>query len=191
MQLVIQALVISGYGLTPLSLVTVAASAFAVLFNLLRRFFNMPGHRNRKRLQLLSSKSSLVTIYHSDLLNAADQGASSRTAAAGVGPGKAIEMAALHGTAPFAAGTGVSDVAAASFRIATPVDYAGNTMPASTATAVPGSPSRSKTDLPNTFNSFYVCADVALQPARRFAPSLFCTPTRCRPAAVARARQPG
>ena len=55
-QLVIQILVISGYGVSPLTIVTLSASVFAVLFNLLQRFFYILGHRSRQRLQQSSKR---------------------------------------------------------------------------------------------------------------------------------------
>jgi len=65
-QLAIQILVITGYGVTPLTVVTLSASVFAVLFNVLQRFFYFLGHRHKNRLQ---KRKSVAESYSLDLQN--------------------------------------------------------------------------------------------------------------------------
>ena len=68
-QLAIQELSISSCGETPLSVMTLSASTFTVLFNLLQWFFYMMSHRNRQRLISSSSKGKLIDSCHDALGN--------------------------------------------------------------------------------------------------------------------------
>jgi len=100
-QLVIQALVISSYGITPISVVTLSASAFAVVFNLLQRFFYMLSHQNRQRLQTMSSKSDLKAAYYADVINQIDPASRSRSSAAiEMLPTSTAMLRAMAGTLP-------------------------------------------------------------------------------------------
>ena len=67
-QLAIQIYVIQGFGLTPITIVTVSASAFAVIFSLLQRSFFFLGHRSRRRL---SKSASALTSLNASLASVA------------------------------------------------------------------------------------------------------------------------
>ena len=98
-QLAIQIYVIQGYGVTPITIITLAASCFAVLFNLLQRFFYYLAHRNSAKFAGSTGRSDLVLDAYSKELGSMDIDAASSTTTAlypgTTSPGGTLELSTL------------------------------------------------------------------------------------------------